>query len=251
MAKTKKNPTPKAVTKYRTRTVEIAKKAGRRARKIAGEEVHTLSAVGASMLLGALESRKVALPEIPFLGVAGTWGAILWFIGRQMKNKTIQHLGTGLLSIQGYKLAYVYLGPGRISPAVADRSGKMEILNDPFGTSANSPAQLPRTSSDPFQAPAPALSGVDYLDNANAVKAQVLGAVNSVLDDLDGDDLDGDDLDGDDLDGDDLDGLDGDDLDGDDLDGLEDELDGDDLDGDDLDGDDLDGDDLDGLDDLE
>ena len=204
MAKNKKQTPPKAVTKYRTRTIEVAKKVSRRARKVAGEEVHTISAVGASMLLGALESRKIALPEIPFLGVAGTWGAVLWFIGRQMKNKTLQHLGTGLLSVQGYKLAYVYLGPGRISPAVADRSGKMEILNDPFGRQANAPGQLP-PASDPFQVPAPALSGVDYLDQTNQVKAQVLGAVESVLNDLSGDDLDGDDLDGDDLDGDDLD----------------------------------------------
>jgi len=229
----KKNP-PKTKIKYRTRTVEVARKASRRVRQVASEEKHTLGAMGAGALLGVLEARAVALPHIPFLGVAGTYGVALWFLGRQTGNKMLQHLGTGLLSIAGYQLT------AKLA------SGKL------FATVTN-PQGVTMPVSDPYAAPAPALTGAPYLDNHNQgliSQEALLGAVEEALDGLDDDDLDG--LDDDDLDGlddDDLNGITDDDLDGlddDDLDGLGDEDDlGDDDDG--LDG--LDDDDLDGLDD--
>ena len=197
------NAPAKTKIKYRTRTVEVAKRAGRRVRQVASEEKHTLGSIGAGALLGVLQARSVAVPHIPFLGVAGTYGVALWFLGRQTGNKILQHLATGLLTIAGYQLT-IKIASGKMFTSVVNPQGQAFPV------------------SDPYAAPAPALTGAPYLDGPPQVmnRSELLGAVEEVLNGLAGDDLDGDDLDG--LDGDDLDGLD--DLDGDDLDGDEDNI---------------------------
>jgi hypothetical protein len=68
------------------------------------EEKHTLAAVGAAAALGLIEREKVALPSIPKLGMAGTYGIGFWLAGKYMRSRTMAHVATGLLSIAAYQL---------------------------------------------------------------------------------------------------------------------------------------------------
>lgn len=67
------------------------------------EEKHTLTAVGSTLVLGYAESKGVSLPKFGPLSTAGTLGLAAWLIGRMTKNKTVEHVATGLLSVQAYE----------------------------------------------------------------------------------------------------------------------------------------------------
>lgn len=66
--------------------------------QIARDESHTAAALGAAAVLGYVESRAVQVPHVAILGISGTYGALAWVAGRTMKNKTLQHIATGLLA---------------------------------------------------------------------------------------------------------------------------------------------------------
>lgn len=68
------------------------------AARTALEEKHTIAAVAAGGVLGYIESRRVSVPKIDALGVAGTYGTLAWVLGRYTKSPTMQHVATGLLA---------------------------------------------------------------------------------------------------------------------------------------------------------
>lgn len=76
----------------------VAKRGGQAAAALARDEVHTLTAMGAGAALGYIESRNVQVPHIKTLGISGTYGGVAWALGRYTKNKTMQHVATGLLA---------------------------------------------------------------------------------------------------------------------------------------------------------
>lgn len=90
-----------------SRAKHYARRAGhhlKRAGQKALEEKHTLAAVGAAAALGFVEREKVALPAIPKLGMAGTYGLVAWAAGKYMRSRTLAHVATGLLSVAAYQL---------------------------------------------------------------------------------------------------------------------------------------------------
>jgi len=71
--------------------------AARRAGSAALSEKHTLVALGASAVLGYVEKHGIVLPRIPKFSTAATYGVGAWLYGRYGKNRTAQHVATGLL----------------------------------------------------------------------------------------------------------------------------------------------------------
>ena len=68
-------------------------------------EKHTLMAVGAAAALGYMSRTGEAnLPHINALGVPGTYGMVLWGVGRMTKSRTASHMATGLLAIAAYEM---------------------------------------------------------------------------------------------------------------------------------------------------
>ena len=92
-------------TRYRTRFVRVGRAGVSLAARVARDEKHTMMAVGAAAVLGFAKRENVALPKIDALGTAGTYGLLAWALGRYSKNPTLQHLGTGLLSVAAAELA--------------------------------------------------------------------------------------------------------------------------------------------------
>ena len=97
-----------------------SKKSGSAAIKNALDQTHTITAVGAAAALGYLEGQGTVLPEsLNMLGIgkAGVL-AIAAFAGAKMlKNRTLDHVATGLGSVAAYNLAFDTAKgvPGRVS----------------------------------------------------------------------------------------------------------------------------------------
>lgn len=90
----------------------VAYRAGRAVRRHAprvgravASEKHTLTAVGAALVLGFVEKSGIAIPTIGPLGPAATAGIAAWLYGRQSKNQTAQHVATGLLCVAANRWA--------------------------------------------------------------------------------------------------------------------------------------------------
>lgn len=90
----------------------VRRAAGRLARRGVGvaaqaakDERHTLIALAAAGLLGAAQGSGVQLPYVQAIGMPATAGIVAWAAGRFSKNKTVQHVATGLLSVAAYDLA--------------------------------------------------------------------------------------------------------------------------------------------------
>lgn len=73
-------------------------------RQKAAQEKHSLIAIGSAAALGLAERQNIKLPAVPMLGPAGTYGLAAYVGGRVLKNKTLEHVATGLLSVAAYKL---------------------------------------------------------------------------------------------------------------------------------------------------
>jgi hypothetical protein len=82
-----------------------ARRVGGAAASAALSERHTLAAVAAAAGYGFARSRGVALPYVNAIGMAGTYGLGAWFLGRYTKNRTMQHIATGLLSVAAAEFA--------------------------------------------------------------------------------------------------------------------------------------------------
>jgi len=78
-----------------------ARRAGHAARRVgraAYNEKHTITALVAAGLLGLIEKTGTALPRIPRLSTAATYGLGAWAYGKYGRSVTAQHVATGLLS---------------------------------------------------------------------------------------------------------------------------------------------------------
>jgi len=82
-----------------------ARRAGVAAAQAAVSERHTFAAVAAAAGYGFARSRGVTLPYVSALGVAGTYGLAAWALGRYSKNRTMQHVATGLLAVAAAEFA--------------------------------------------------------------------------------------------------------------------------------------------------
>jgi hypothetical protein len=73
--------------------------------RAAAEEKHRLYAVGAAFAIGYAEKEGWDLPHIDLLGVPASWGLGLWILQKAgvVKNKSLSHATTGLLSVAAYK----------------------------------------------------------------------------------------------------------------------------------------------------
>jgi len=77
------------------------------------DEKHTLAAVGAAAVLGLMQGQGMSLPHFTAVGVPATYGVAAWALGRYSKNRTVQHVATGLLAVAAYDLARTsWAGPG-------------------------------------------------------------------------------------------------------------------------------------------
>lgn len=68
-------------------------------------EKHRLTAMAAAGALGFAERNNIPLPELPMVGKAGTYGLIAYVGAKVLKNETLSHVATGLLSVATYDLA--------------------------------------------------------------------------------------------------------------------------------------------------
>ena len=93
-----------------------ARRVGSAAASAAMSEKHTLAAVAAAAGYGFARSRGVALPYVNAIGMAGTYGLGAWFLGRYTKNRTMQHVATGLLAVAAAEFA-AGAGGGAAAPA--------------------------------------------------------------------------------------------------------------------------------------
>lgn len=82
-----------------------ARRAGAAAAQAAVSEKHTFAAVAAAAGYGFARSRGVSLPYVGALGVAGTYGLAAWALGRYSRNRTMQHVATGLLAVAAAEFA--------------------------------------------------------------------------------------------------------------------------------------------------
>lgn len=77
----------------------LARRGASAAARAAASEKHTLTALGAAAALGYVEGSGTSVPKIDALGVAGTYGAVAWGIGRFTKSRVAEHVATGLLAV--------------------------------------------------------------------------------------------------------------------------------------------------------
>lgn len=70
----------------------------------AREEKHTIAAIGAAAALGFAQKQGWNLPHLPFLGTAGTYGALAYVASRYAGGRTLRHVATGLLAVAAYQL---------------------------------------------------------------------------------------------------------------------------------------------------
>lgn len=94
----------------RTRIVRVASAVARRGSRSAGRAVlserHTLAAVGTAAVFGYMtRPGGTTLPHLTALGQAGTYGGLLWAVGRFSKSPMAQHMATGLLCVQAAEWA--------------------------------------------------------------------------------------------------------------------------------------------------
>lgn len=82
-----------------TRVVRLARRGGTAVASAARSEKHTISAVAAAAILAYAKKAGVDLPKIDALGTSGTYGLVLWAVGRYTRSPMAQHAATGLLSI--------------------------------------------------------------------------------------------------------------------------------------------------------
>lgn len=105
---------------------------GRRAIGFAGrkalEEKHTVAAVIGAAALGLAEKEGIALPSIPKLGMAGTYGILAWVAGKWFKSRVASHVATGLLAIAAYELAKT----GSIDSGSGTASAAKKVTGDVF-----------------------------------------------------------------------------------------------------------------------
>jgi len=97
--------TPTRINISMPRASRLARRAGGAAARAALDEKHTLASVGAAAVLGYMARSGTTLPHVDALGVAGTYGLVAWAAGRGMRNRTLSHIATGLLSVQAYSWA--------------------------------------------------------------------------------------------------------------------------------------------------
>lgn len=82
------------------------------ARRVAGAvaraamtEKHRLTAMAAAGALGFAERHQFPLPELPMVGKAGTYGLAAYVGAKMLKNETLSHVATGLLSVAVHDFA--------------------------------------------------------------------------------------------------------------------------------------------------
>jgi len=96
-------------TKTRTKLVQAAKSGVRRAGSAiaarARDEKHTMTALLAAFAAGYCDKNNVNIPTFGPLSKAGTAGVLAFAIAKMTKNKTAEHVATGLLSVQAYQFA--------------------------------------------------------------------------------------------------------------------------------------------------
>lgn len=90
---------PRPTVINRTRIVKVGRRAGSAVARAASSERHTIAAVVAAGALAYAKKAGVDLPKIDTLGTAGTYGLVLWAIGRFTKSPMAQHAATGLMSV--------------------------------------------------------------------------------------------------------------------------------------------------------
>lgn len=74
-------------------------------KKAALTEKHTLTALGAALVLGFAKRQGYQLPSLPMLTPAATYGLGAWALARYSGNQVASHAATGLLSVAAYELA--------------------------------------------------------------------------------------------------------------------------------------------------
>jgi hypothetical protein len=90
---------PRPTVIRQTRIVKTARRAGGAIARAASSEKHTIAAVAAAAAIAFAKKQGVDLPKIDALGTAGTYGLVLWAVGRYTKSPMAQHAATGLMSI--------------------------------------------------------------------------------------------------------------------------------------------------------
>lgn len=76
-----------------------------KAKEMALAEKHTLTALAAAAALGFAKRQGYALPSLPMLGPAATYGLGAWALSKYTGNKVASHAATGMLSVALYELA--------------------------------------------------------------------------------------------------------------------------------------------------
>src|SRR4051812_17498819 len=95
---------PTSVSVIVPRAARLARAGGRFAATQAMEERHTLVALGGAAIAGYVQRNNIQVPHIAAIGVPGTYGLAAWALGRYTKNRTMQHLATGLLAVAAYQM---------------------------------------------------------------------------------------------------------------------------------------------------
>lgn len=90
---------PRPTVIRQTRVVRLARRSASAVGRAASSEKHTIAAVGAAAVLAYAKRAGVDLPKIEALGTSGTYGLVLWALGKYTKSPMAQHAATGLLSI--------------------------------------------------------------------------------------------------------------------------------------------------------
>jgi hypothetical protein len=111
MAKTKTT-----ITRYVATAAPKAKAAIRRVgsagAQLAKDEKHTFTALLAAAASGYVKGAGMTVPYVDALGLEGTYGLVAWGIARYTRNRTAEHVATGLLSVAAARWGETMGRPG-------------------------------------------------------------------------------------------------------------------------------------------
>jgi hypothetical protein len=101
----------KTIVRYRERAAKVARRVGSASAAFARDERHTFTALLAAAASGYARGAGMSLPYIDALGLEGTYGLLAWGIARYTRNRTAEHVATGLLSVAAARWGESMGGP--------------------------------------------------------------------------------------------------------------------------------------------
>ena len=103
----------------------IVRRGASAAARAAMQEKHTLTAVAAAALLGYARRMGYTPPTLGPLSPEATAGLAAWAIGRFTKNRTAEHVATGLLAVAAHDMAR---GAGGAAAVAGDDMGADDVI---------------------------------------------------------------------------------------------------------------------------